>query len=59
MRTKEYTVAEMKNLLENMAGMYDLVRVVDPIECRILQFHDGGRISMNERCYRIWGAEQK
>lgn len=40
MRTREYTAAEMKTFLENMSGMYDLVRVVDPIECRILQFHD-------------------
>ena len=59
MRTREYTVAEMKSFLDNMSGLYDLARVVDPIECRILKFHDNGKISMNERCYGIWGAEQK
>ena len=42
-----------------MSGMYDLARVVDPIECRIVKIHDDGKISMNELCYGIWGAEQK
>jgi len=59
MRTKEYTVEEMKSLLENMSGMYDLARVVDPIECRILEFNNDGKIDKNDKCYSIWGATHR
>ena len=59
MKTSEYTVEEMQSLLKNMSGMYDLARVVDPIECRILEFRNDGKISMSESCYGIWNAGQK
>ena len=58
-KTTEYTVEEMKNLLDSVSGMYDLARVVDPIECRILEFHDDGRVGMSDGCYGIWNAERK
>ena len=54
-----YTAKEMKALLDTMAGMYDLARVVDPIECRILEIGSDGSISRKERCYGIWSADQK
>ena len=56
---KEYNVEQVRSLLEAMSGMYDLARVVDPIECRILEFDSDGSICMNESCYGIWNAEQK
>ena len=59
MSMTEYTTKEMRSLLKNMSGMYDLVRVVDPIECRILSFQEDGTVSMNETCYGIWNAGQK
>ena len=55
----EYTPDEMKSFLEEMSGKYDLARVVDPVECRILEFQDDGKFSMNESCYCIWNSEQK
>ena len=58
-RASEYTVEELKQYLKDMSGKYDLARVVDPIECRILDFSADGKISMNESCYGIWSAEQK
>jgi hypothetical protein len=39
--------------------MYDLARVVDPIECRILRFQDDGTVAMNESWYGIWSAGRK
>ena len=59
MKEKEYTISEIKTMLESMSGMYDLARVVDPIECRVLEFHDGAAVSMNKRCYGIWNSENK
>ena len=58
-KTMEYTPSEMKTFLKDMSGKYDLVRVVDPIECRIMDFREDGRISMTDNCYGIWNAEQK
>ena len=55
----EYTVDEMKAFMQEMKEKYALARVVDPIECRILDFMDDGAIRMNESCYGIWNAEQK
>ena len=59
MKKAEYDVKEMKALLASMSGMYDLARVVDPIECRVLEFGDDGSISMQKSCYGIWNSEQK
>lgn len=42
-----------------MVERYDLARVVDPTECRIIEVREDGRVSMNESCYGIWNAEQK
>ena len=59
MKTGEYDIKELKKLLESMAGMYDLARVVDPIECRVLELKGDGSISMCESCYGLWAAGQK
>ena len=49
----------MRAFLNNVSGMYDLARVVDPIECRILDIGKDGTVSRKERCYGIWNANQK
>ena len=58
-KASEFTVEEIRDYLAEMSGKYDLARVVDPVECRILEFREDGKISMNESCYGIWNAEQK
>ena len=58
-KPREYTVQQMKAFLKEMAGKYDLARVVDPVECRILGLQDDGKINITERCYGIWNAGQK
>ena len=59
MKATEYTVEELKTFLKEMSERYALARVVDPIECRIIELQDDGKINMNESCYGIWNAEQK
>lgn len=58
-RPAEYTVREMTSYLREMSGSYDLARVVDPIECRVLELGKDGQISMKENCYGIWHADQR
>ena len=55
----EYSPEEMKAFLNEMSQKYDLARVVDPIECRIIDIQDDGSINMNKKCYDIWNAEHK
>ena len=59
MRAAEYSVDELKEYLKDMSEKYALARVVDPIECRIIELEDDGSINMNESCYGIWNSEQK
>lgn len=55
----EYTVQELHARLGQLSGSYDLVRVVDPIECRVLELNENGSITQNEHCYGVWSAGQK
>lgn len=55
----KYSVRDIKNMLDTLSGEYDLARVVDPIECRILNFEDDGIVNISERCYGIWNAGHK
>ena len=55
----EYDTEELRSFLGEMSEKYDLARVVDPTECRIIEVREDGSVSMNESCYGIWSAEQK
>ena len=59
MKTAEYTIEEMQTMLGQLSGMYDLARVVDPRECRILGFGGENGIMMQERCYGVWDSGQR
>ena len=59
MKTTEFTVEELKAFLGEMGEKYALARVVDPIECRIIELQEDGGINLNESCYGIWNSEQK
>ena len=49
----------LRSFVKEMSGRYARARVVDPIECRSIELGEDGKISLNERCYGIWNAEQK
>ncbi len=55
----EYTAEAMKDILESASDAYDLARIVDPIECRVLEIGSDGTVSRKKRCYGIWNAGQK
>lgn len=59
MKPAEYTVSEMKDLLDKMSGMYNIARVVNPMEARVLEIGDDGSIGISEKCYSVWGADQR
>ncbi len=59
MRIAEYTIPEMKTLLDSLGGMYDLARVVDPKECRVLTLGSEGTLRMGDCCYGVWDSDQR
>ena len=52
----EYTVQEMEDYLRRMSGTYDLARMVDPIECRVLEIQDDGIVKRSKKCYGVWDS---
>ena len=59
MKKTEYSTLEMKTMLEHISGMYDLTRVVDPTECRVLEIDEDGHVNRDERCYSVWSSRQR
>lgn len=55
----KYTVRELEAYLKKLSETYDFARVVDPIECRVLEIQEDGKLKMSESCYGIWGGGQK
>ena len=55
----EYTVEEIKTFLKKASGQYALARIVDPIECRILELGENNEIHMKDVCYSIWDSKQR
>ena len=55
----EFTAGEMKDFLQSMSEKYDLARVVDPTECRILEMKEDGSVSREKSCYGIWNSGQR
>ncbi|MEE3422403.1 MAG: EAL domain-containing protein [Succinimonas sp.] len=59
MRSSEYTVQELRAYLKAKSQKHALARVVDPIECRIIELGEDGSVNMTESCYGIWNSKQK
>ena len=57
MELKTYTLSEMNTLLDNLRGIYDAARVVDPAVCREIDISDvsGGHAHLGKSCFSIWG----
>lgn len=58
MATAEYSIADMKHFMGMMAGMYDIVRLIDPIECKELEF-DENHVIHSHPCYDVWNADHR
>ena len=54
-----YSVFEINAFLESLRKDYDIVRLVDVEECRILEVVDAGSIRYLQECYKIWGRESR
>lgn len=58
MAQSEYNIREMQQFLNMTDGLYDLVRLVDPLECREITISDG-RVHFSDGCYNVWSSCQR
>ena len=54
----EYNVKEMEQFLKMTGDLYDVVRLVDPLECREITIKDG-QLSIANGCYNVWESSQR
>ena len=59
MKLSVYDPIEIKQLIDQMLGIYDLVRLVDPDECRVLELDEKGRYKPSKECYTVWSTKQR
>ena len=55
MSVTHYTPAKLSEFIAGLQGLYDIVRVVDPYECRELLIGDNGLIELGKSCFSVWG----
>lgn len=58
MATAEYSMADMKHFMGMMEGMYDIVRLIDPVECKELEF-DENHVIHSHPCYDVWSTDHR
>ncbi len=49
------SLAELKNYIAGMQGLYDVVRVVEPGSCHVVKTDGNASGSEAEMCYTVWG----
>ncbi len=50
---------ELKKYIRNMQGMYDVVRLVEPDTCKVLDVNKVGEEATGEKCYTVWGKSER
>ena len=56
MRVEEYTYQELKHMMDYMKRMYDTVRLVDPVECRVITVDTSGELHYEKECFAAWNS---
>lgn len=56
MMKERFSVANIKGILGFLKYMFDIVRVVNPEEMKVLEFQDDGTVKYQAySCYQVWG----
>lgn len=54
-----YTKRDIQELIEVLSRSNMLVRLVDPDECRVLNFDEDGNLEYGQTCFAVWGSQQR
>lgn len=56
----KYTVKEIHQTIECLSNIFDIVRIVDPVNWKIISFDENEEIISNDyRCYRLWDKDKR
>ena len=56
---KQYSVFEIGRIMDGLRPDYDIVRLVDVEECRIVEVSESGEVHYQDSCFSIWGRENR
>lgn len=56
----QYSVSEIQEYISFMKGIFDVVRLVDPVVTAVIDIGETGEISRNDyECFRVWNKEER
>lgn len=58
-KLEQYSVLEINGILASLRDTYDIVRLVDVEECRILEVEEDGSIRYRQECFHIWNRRTR
>lgn len=58
-KLKEYSVFEINDIVASLRQKYDIVRLVDVEECRIIEVKPDGDLAYHESCFCIWNRKNR
>ncbi len=56
---KRYQMDEASYLIKTLTGIYDVVRIVDPNECRVIMTEKDKVIRYGDTCYHAWEQDDR
>jgi EAL domain-containing protein (putative c-di-GMP-specific phosphodiesterase class I)/GGDEF domain-containing protein len=56
---KKYHFFKLLEVMKTLSTIYDIVRLVDPEECRTLSIDTDGAISTGGYCFSVWSCEHR
>ena len=59
MEVLEYSYQNLMKTISTLNPMYDIVRIVDPEECRTLQFDTDGKVHTGNECFNVWESSHR
>ena len=55
----QYSVFDINRIMDGLKDQYDIVRLVDVEECRVLNVSEDGMIHYGCNCFDIWGRKNR
>ena len=55
-----YDAKHLKQFMQELQNIFDLIRIVDPTSTDIMEFNEvGDLVATNEKCYQIWSKTKR
>lgn len=58
-RVPQMTIAKVRDMLQALSPLYDIVRLVNPRECFELSITRNGKLNYQKNCFSVWGRKSR